>query len=218
MGNTRARINSWAAIHEEKWRHAPQKLKEKIHENKKTVKKGIHIPMIMDGGEGNKLKNCCVVENIEHQRKIRENDEIRDNEGDSSPMSKTRSKKGSEEKWGDRSNVSKTIVKEVIEGSLGYCANGPMGVRSSMSKTRLNQFSENKWGYCSNMSKTIKKQGIEGSLGYCANGLMEVISPMSQTRSKQVIEEIWGGLSNVSKKIVKQGIEGSLEYCTNGPI
>ena len=25
--------------------------------------------MIMDGGKGRKLKHCCVVENIEHQRK-----------------------------------------------------------------------------------------------------------------------------------------------------
>ena len=33
----------------------------------------------------------CVVEDIEHQQKIRENDGIRENEGDSSPMSKTRS-------------------------------------------------------------------------------------------------------------------------------
>ena len=27
--------------------------------------------MILDGGEGKKLKNCCVFENIEHQQKIR---------------------------------------------------------------------------------------------------------------------------------------------------
>ena len=33
------RINSWAASHEEKWRHVPKKLKEKIQENQKTVKK-----------------------------------------------------------------------------------------------------------------------------------------------------------------------------------
>ena len=49
-------------------------------------------------------------------------------------MSKTRSKQGSEE-WGDFSNVSKTMVKQSIEGSLGYCANGTMGVGSPMSKT-----------------------------------------------------------------------------------
>ena len=35
--------------------------------------------------------------------------------------------------------VSKTIVKQGIEGSLGYCANGTMGVSSTMSKTRLKQ-------------------------------------------------------------------------------
>ena len=64
----------------------------------------------MDRGEGNKLKKYCVVEDIEHQLK-KKNDGIIDNEGDSSPMSKTRSKQGSEEKWGDCSNVSKTIMK-----------------------------------------------------------------------------------------------------------
>ena len=48
----------------------PKKSKEKIQENKKRVEKGLHIPMIMDGGEGKTLKKCCVVENIEHQRKI----------------------------------------------------------------------------------------------------------------------------------------------------
>ena len=62
----------------------------------KTVKTGLHRPMIMDGYEGKKLKTCCVVENIEHQKKIRENNEIRENEGDSLPMYKTRSKQGNE--------------------------------------------------------------------------------------------------------------------------
>ena len=51
-----------------------------------------------------------------------------------SSMSKTRLNKGSEE-WGNCSIVSKTIVKKSIEGSLGYCANGPVGVSSPMSKT-----------------------------------------------------------------------------------
>ena len=31
----------------------------------------------MNGGEGNTLKNCCVVENIEPQKKLREFDEIK---------------------------------------------------------------------------------------------------------------------------------------------
>ena len=55
----------------------------------------------MDGDEVKKFKNCCVVENIQHPQKIRENDEVRENEGNSSPMSKTRSKQGSEGKWGN---------------------------------------------------------------------------------------------------------------------
>ena len=50
-------------------------------------------------------------------------------------MSKTRSKQGSDE-WGDLSNVYKTIVKQCIDGSLGYCVNRPMGVNLPMSKTR----------------------------------------------------------------------------------
>ena len=63
----------------------------------------------MDKGEGKKLKIFCVVENIEHQQKIRESDEIRENEENSSPMSKTRSKLFSEGKWRDCSNSSKKI-------------------------------------------------------------------------------------------------------------
>ena len=46
--------------------------------------------MIMDGGEGKKIKKCCVVEDIEHQQKLRENNGIIENEVDISPMSKTR--------------------------------------------------------------------------------------------------------------------------------
>ena len=86
-------------------------------------------------------------------------------------MSKTRSGQGSEE-WENHSNVSKTIVKQSIDGSLGYCANGPMGVSSPMSNTRPKQGSEKKWQDFSNASKKIEKQGIEGWLGYCANGPM----------------------------------------------
>ena len=98
----------------------------------------------MYGGEGKKLRNCCVVENIEPQQKLRECDEIREDEENSSPMSKNRSKQGSEE-WRNQSNVSKTFVKQNIEGSLGYCDNGTMGVSSPMSKTRPKQVSEKKW-------------------------------------------------------------------------
>ena len=58
---TRFRINSWEASHEEKWRHVPKKLKEKIEENQKTVKKGIQRQMIMDGGEGKKFKTVVLL-------------------------------------------------------------------------------------------------------------------------------------------------------------
>ena len=57
-----------------------KKIKYKIEENQKTVKKGLQRQMIMYGGGGKKLKNYCVVENIEHHKKLRECDEIKDNE------------------------------------------------------------------------------------------------------------------------------------------
>ena len=50
----------------------------------------------MDGGEGKKIKKCCVFENIEPQKKLRECDEIIENEENTPPMSKTRSNQGSE--------------------------------------------------------------------------------------------------------------------------
>ena len=43
-------------------------------------------------------------------------------------MSKTRPKQGIEEKGGDRSNMSKAIVKKGLEGGLGYFANVPMTI------------------------------------------------------------------------------------------
>ena len=81
-------------------------------------------------------------------------------------------------------NVSKTIVKQGIELSLGYCVNGKIGVSSPMSKTRSKKGIEEKWGDLSNVSNKIAKQDIEGSLGYCANGPIVVSSPMSKNRSK----------------------------------
>ena len=71
------RINLWAASHEEKWRHVPKKLKEKIEENQKKLKKVLQRQMIMDVGEGYKLIFFCVVENIEPQKKLIECDEIK---------------------------------------------------------------------------------------------------------------------------------------------
>ena len=59
LEKTWVRINSWAESHEEKWRRVPKKPKEKIQENKKTMKKGLHRPRIMDGGEGKKLFFLC---------------------------------------------------------------------------------------------------------------------------------------------------------------
>ena len=64
--------------------------------------------------------------------------------GVSSPMSNTRSKIGSKGKWWDCSNVSKTIEKQGIKGSLEYCANGSIGVSSPISKTSSKQDIEEK--------------------------------------------------------------------------
>ena len=87
-------------------------------------------------------------------------------------MSRTKSKLGSEEKWQDCSNVSKTIDKQGINGSLEYCAKGPIRVSSPMSKTRSKKEIEGKWGDNSNVFKTIENQDTERSLVHGANGLM----------------------------------------------
>ena len=59
-------------------------------------------------------------------------------------MSKTRSKQGIQEKWVDRSNVSKTIVNQGTEGSLVYCANGPMNIWKSDFERGMNTYAQ-KW-------------------------------------------------------------------------
>ena len=64
-----------------------KKIKRKVQENQKTVKKGLHTQMIMDGGESKKLKTCCVVENNKTQKQLREYDEIKENKKKCSPMS-----------------------------------------------------------------------------------------------------------------------------------
>ena len=84
--------------------------------------------------------------------------------------------------------MSNNIVNQSIDGSLGYCTNGPMGVSSPMSKTRSKLVSEGKFRDCSNVSNTIEKQGSKGSLEDCAKETIKVSSPMSKTRSKQDIE------------------------------
>ena len=89
-------------------------------------------------------------------------------------MSKTRSNLGSEGKCRDCSNVSKTIEKQGIKGSLEYCVKGPIKVSSPMSKTRSKQYIEGKWGDCSNVIKKIEKQDTERTLGHGANGKMTI--------------------------------------------
>ena len=69
-------------------------------------------------------------------------------------MSKNSLKQGSDE-WGNCSNVSKTIEKQGIKGSLEYFAKGPIKVSSPMYKTRSNQDIEGKWENCSSVIKNI---------------------------------------------------------------
>ena len=64
-------------------------------------------------------------------RKKRENDGITEDEVVFSPMSKNRSMQGIEDKGGDHYNVSETILKLVLGGGLGYCANVPMTIGNS---------------------------------------------------------------------------------------
>ena len=65
---TRQKINSWAASHEEKWRRVPTKPEERIKVHKESEIRGLHITMLMDGGEGNILRKGYTVKDIEHQR------------------------------------------------------------------------------------------------------------------------------------------------------
>ena len=71
--------------------------------------------------------------------------------------------------------MSKTIEKQGIEGSLEYCAKGPIIVISPMLKTKLKKDIEEKWGDPSNVSKTIEKQDTERILGQSDNGKMNIL-------------------------------------------
>ena len=64
----RQEINSWAEIYEEKWRRVPTKLEEMVQVHKERKIRGLHRPMLMDGGEGKIRRKYCVDEGIEHQR------------------------------------------------------------------------------------------------------------------------------------------------------
>ena len=47
---TRQKINSWAEIHEEKWRRVTTKPEERVHVHKEIKIRGLHRLMLMDGG------------------------------------------------------------------------------------------------------------------------------------------------------------------------
>ena len=57
---TRVRIKSWAASHEEKWRSLPTKSEYKIQVHKMRVRRGLHRPMLMYGGKGKMVKNVVL--------------------------------------------------------------------------------------------------------------------------------------------------------------
>ena len=68
----REKINSWAASHEEKWGRVTTKPEEKVQVHKERQRRGLHITILMDGGEGKILRKGCVVKGIDHQREKRE--------------------------------------------------------------------------------------------------------------------------------------------------
>ena len=72
-------------------------------------------------------------------------------------MSKTRSKQGIEEKWGDRSNVFKTIVKQDTEVNLEHCANGPMPIGKSDFEKGMATYAQ-KW----KTDEIYKRKSAEG--------------------------------------------------------
>ena len=79
----------------------PTKTEEKVQVQKEIRRKGLHIPMLIYGGEGNIGRKSCVVQGIEHQQyKKEKNDGTTEDGGVRSPMSVTRSKQGIEEGGG----------------------------------------------------------------------------------------------------------------------
>ena len=64
---TLQKINFWAASHEEKWTNVPQKSEERVQVHREGKIKSLHIPRLMDGGDGKISIKVCVVKCIEHQ-------------------------------------------------------------------------------------------------------------------------------------------------------
>ena len=69
-----------------------QIIKRENRRKSEDTKKWLQRQMILHVGEAKNLKNSCVVENIDPQKKFRECNEIKENEKKCSPMYKTRSK------------------------------------------------------------------------------------------------------------------------------
>ena len=109
------KIISWAANHEYKWRRVRKKSEDKMQVHTERNIRGIYIPMLMDGGEGNIRIKGCVVKGIEHQREKKgKNNRTREDGEVCSYISMTRLKQGLEGGIGNRANSPKTIWEDSI--------------------------------------------------------------------------------------------------------
>ena len=68
MLEIRQKMNSWAASHGEKWRCVTTKQEEKTQVHEERNIRCLHIPILIDGGEGNIGRKDCIVNVIEHCR------------------------------------------------------------------------------------------------------------------------------------------------------
>ena len=69
----------------------PKKSEEKVKVHKKGNIRSLHIPRLMDGGEGDMGRKSCAVKGIDHKREKKgNNNRTREDGGVCSPMSVTR--------------------------------------------------------------------------------------------------------------------------------
>ena len=67
-------INSWASIHEEKWRHVAINMERKVPVHCEGKLMGLNKPRLMDGGKGKSGWKCCVLKGIGRQWEKRGSD------------------------------------------------------------------------------------------------------------------------------------------------
>ena len=63
----RQKIRSWSESHEDEWRRVSTKPEDKIQVHTERNSRGLHRPILIDGGKGNIGRKCFVVKGIEHQ-------------------------------------------------------------------------------------------------------------------------------------------------------